>query len=54
MTLMRYAALLFIVAAIIAILLGFSPKFGALILTIPGPVLGGLSIVRELSKLLGG
>ena len=33
------------VAAIIAILLGFSPKFGALILTIPGPVLGGLSIV---------
>jgi len=33
------------VAAVIAILLGFSPKFGALILTIPGPVLGGLSIV---------
>ena len=27
-------------------MLGFSPKFGALILTIPGPVLGGLSIVR--------
>ena len=30
---------------VIAILLGFSPKFGALICTIPGPVLGGLSIV---------
>jgi xanthine/uracil permease len=25
--------------------LGFSPKFGALILSIPGPVIGGLSIV---------
>ena len=40
-----YSTQLFIAAAIIAILLGFSPKFGALILTIPGPVLGGLSIV---------
>ena len=40
-----YSTQLFIVAAVIAILLGFSPKFGALILTIPGPVLGGLSIV---------
>ena len=40
-----YSTALFIAAAIIAILLGFSPKFGALILTIPGPVLGGLSIV---------
>ncbi len=40
-----YSTLLFAAAALIAILLGFSPKFGALILTIPGPVLGGLSIV---------
>jgi len=40
-----YSTALFVAAAIIAILLGFSPKFGALIQTIPGPVLGGLSIV---------
>jgi xanthine/uracil permease len=40
-----YSTLLFVAAGIIAILLGFSPKFGALIQTIPGPVLGGLSIV---------
>ena len=40
-----FSTLLFLVAAAIAILLGFSPKFGALIQTIPGPVLGGLSIV---------
>ena len=40
-----YSTLLFVVAALAAIVLGFSPKFGALIMTIPGPVLGGLSIV---------
>ncbi|MBF6617445.1 solute carrier family 23 protein [Pollutimonas thiosulfatoxidans] len=40
-----YSTLVFVIAAIIAILLGFSPKFGALIQTIPGPVLGGMSIV---------
>jgi putative pyrimidine permease RutG len=40
-----YSTVLFIVAAIAAILLGLSPKFGALILSIPGPVIGGLSIV---------
>lgn len=40
-----YSTLIFPIAAGIAILLGLSPKFGALILTIPGPVLGGLSIV---------
>jgi len=40
-----YSTLVFVVAAGFAILLGFSPKFGALILTIPGPVIGGLSIV---------
>jgi uracil-xanthine permease len=40
-----YSSLMFVVAALIAIVLGFSPKFGALIQTIPGPVLGGVSIV---------
>lgn len=40
-----YSTLIFVVAALVAILLGFSPKFGALIHTIPGPVLGGASIV---------
>ncbi|NLY28710.1 MAG: pyrimidine utilization transport protein G [Alcaligenaceae bacterium] len=40
-----YSSLVFVVAALIAIVLGFSPKFGALIQTIPGPVLGGMSIV---------
>jgi len=33
------------VAALIAVVLGFSPKFGALIQAIPGPVLGGMSVV---------
>jgi putative pyrimidine permease RutG len=40
-----YSTLVFVVAAIVSILLGFSPKFGALILSIPAPVIGGLSIV---------
>lgn len=40
-----YSTLIFVVAAAVAIVLGFSPKFGALILTIPVPVIGGLSIV---------
>ena len=40
-----YSTLVFVAAAIVALLLGLSPKFGALILTIPGPVIGGLSIV---------
>src|SRR6202012_3872312 len=40
-----YSTLVFVIAAGIAILLGFSPKFGALIQTIPGPVLGGMSVV---------
>jgi putative pyrimidine permease RutG len=40
-----YSTLIFVVAALIAIVLGFSPKFGALIQTIPGPVLAGVSIV---------
>jgi putative pyrimidine permease RutG len=41
----NYSTLLFVIAAVIAVLLGFSPKFGALIRTIPAPVLGGVSIV---------
>ncbi len=40
-----YSTLIFIVAAVVAILLGFCPKFGALIGTIPLGVLGGLAIV---------
>lgn len=40
-----YSTLVFVVAALIALGLGFSPKFGAVIQTIPGPVLGGVSIV---------
>jgi uracil-xanthine permease len=40
-----YSSLVFVMAALIALALGFSPKFGALIQTIPGPVLGGVSIV---------
>ena len=40
-----YSTLVFVTAAGFAILLSFSPKFGTLILTIPAPVIGGLSIV---------
>ncbi|HJV62096.1 MAG TPA: solute carrier family 23 protein [Albitalea sp.] len=40
-----YSTAMFVLAAAIAILLGFSPKFGALIQTIPVAVLGGISIV---------
>lgn len=40
-----YSTLLFPVAACFAIVLGFSPKFGAVIQTIPQPILGGTSIV---------
>ena len=40
-----YSTAMFIVAALIAIVLGFSPKFGALIQTIPLAVMGGVSIV---------
>ena len=40
-----YSTLVFVVAASVALLLGFSPKFGALILTLPGPVVGGVAIV---------
>ncbi len=40
-----YSTLVFVVAALIAIAFGFSPKFGALIQAIPSAVLGGVSIV---------
>jgi putative pyrimidine permease RutG len=40
-----YSSQVFVVAALFAIVLGFSPKFGALILSIPRPVIGGLSIL---------
>jgi len=39
-----YSTLVFVVAALVAMLLGFSPKFDALILTIPSSVIGGVSI----------
>jgi len=40
-----YSTAVFVVAALMAVLLGFSPKFGALIQTIPLAVMGGVSIV---------
>lgn len=40
-----YSTAVFFVAALIALVLGFSPKFGALIQAIPLPVMGGVSIV---------
>jgi putative pyrimidine permease RutG len=40
-----YSSLVFIIAAVVALAMGICPKFGALIGTIPAPVLGGLAIV---------
>ncbi|MDM0046719.1 solute carrier family 23 protein [Variovorax dokdonensis] len=40
-----YSTAMFVVAALIAIVLGLSPKFGALIQAIPLAVMGGVSIV---------
>ena len=40
-----YSTAVFLAAALMAVLLGFSPKFGALIQAIPLPVMGGVSIV---------
>ncbi len=40
-----YSTAVFLVAALIAVVLGFSPKFGAVIQVIPLPVMGGVSIV---------
>lgn len=39
-----YSTLIFPMAAVIAILLGLSPKFGAILQTIPAPVLAGLAV----------
>jgi len=40
-----YSTAVFFVAALLAVVLGFSPKFGAIIQAIPLPVMGGVSIV---------
>ena len=40
-----YSTTVFVVAGLVAILLGLSPKFGAIIHSIPGPLLGGASMV---------
>ena len=40
-----YSTAVFVFAALLAVLLGFSPKFGAVIQAIPLPVMGGVSIV---------
>jgi uracil-xanthine permease len=40
-----YSSLVFVIAGVVAVVMGFSPKFGALIGTIPTPVIGGLAIV---------
>lgn len=40
-----YSTLVFVIAAIVALLLGFCPKFGALIQTLPSGVLGGLAVI---------
>jgi uracil-xanthine permease len=40
-----YSTAAYYVAAVIAILLGFIPKFGALINIVPGGVLGGITVV---------
>ena len=40
-----YSTAVFVAAACVALVLGFGPKFGALIQAIPLPVMGGVSIV---------
>ena len=40
-----YSTAVFVAAGLMAVVLGFSPKFGALIQAIPLPVMGGVSIV---------
>nr|WP_317199038.1 solute carrier family 23 protein [uncultured Psychrobacter sp.] len=40
-----YSTTIFVIAGLVAILLGLSPKFGAVIQTIPSALLGGASIV---------
>lgn len=40
-----YSTTIFVVAGLFAILLGLSPKFGAIISTIPAALLGGASVL---------
>ncbi|HEX4978157.1 MAG TPA: solute carrier family 23 protein, partial [Nocardioides sp.] len=40
-----YSTAAYFVAAVVAILFGFSPKFGALVSATPGGVLGGITVV---------
>ena len=40
-----YSSAAYVVAALVAILFGFSPKFGAIISATPGGVLGGITVV---------
>ena len=40
-----YSTAAYYVAAIVAILFGLSPKFGALVASTPGGVLGGITVV---------
>ena len=40
-----YSTTIFVMAGIVAIFLGLSPKFGAIIQSIPPALLGGASIV---------
>lgn len=39
-----YSTLVFVIAAMVALMLGMSPKFGAILQTIPAPVLAGLAV----------
>ncbi|MCO5217355.1 MAG: uracil-xanthine permease family protein [Thermomicrobiales bacterium] len=40
-----FSTAIFVIAACVAILLGFSPMFGALVMSIPAGVLGGVAVV---------
>ena len=40
-----YSTAAYVVAALVAVLFGFSPKFGAVISATPGGVLGGITVV---------
>lgn len=40
-----FSSLVFVIAAFVALAMSLCPKFGALIFTVPGPVLGGLALV---------
>ncbi len=40
-----YSTAAYYVAAIVAIIFGLSPKFGALVASVPGGVLGGITVV---------